>query len=107
MTPAGARAGSPRTPHPLRLGRGGCGICLLPAPGREVRPTAKGEEMPREGGGAVGGLPDLRQFFPRLGRERALVLKQRDVAQDAGEEVVEVVRDAADELGDVSGAAEL
>src|SRR3970282_1004244 len=67
-------------------------------PGREVRPAADREELAGGGGGAVDGPPDLRQVLPRLGRERALVLNQRDVAQDAGEQVVEVVRDAAGEV---------
>ena len=70
-------------------------------------PAAEGEELAGEDGRAVGGLPDLGQVLPRLGSERALVQQQGDVAQDAGEQVVEVVRDAAGELGDLAGAAEL
>ena len=75
--------------------------------GRELRPAAEGEEVTGEGGGAVGGVPDLRQVLARLGREGALVQQEGDVAQDAGEQIVEVVRDAAGELGDLAGAAEL
>ena len=41
------------------------------------------------------------------GGERALVQQEPDVAQDAGQQVVEVVGDAAGELGDLAGPVEL
>ena len=61
--------------------------------------AAEGEQLPRQAGGALGGLGDLlrgaRRRFLQSGRHQ-----QRGVAVNDGEDVVEIVRDAAGKLAD-------
>ena len=68
--------------------------------GLDDLPAAEHEELARERGGPVGGAPDLVDVVadPRVGRE--LALGEPHAGQDHGEQVVEVVRDAARELPD-------
>ena len=61
--------------------------------------AAKSEQLAREAGGALGGLLDLVGGGERLRIERRQA-EQRGVAEDDGEDVVEIVRDAAGELAD-------
>ena len=63
-------------------------------------PAREGEQLPHEPGGAVGILLDLHQVLERgIGRP-VVGQEQIRIADDGGEHVVEVVRDAAGELAD-------
>ena len=75
--------------------------------GRQDLAPAEGEQLAGQSGRAVGGLLDLRHVAPRLGRERRVVQQQGDVAQDSGEQVVEVVGHAVRQLGEALGALQL
>ena len=61
--------------------------------------AAEGEQLPREAGGALGGLRDLLRGT-RRGVVEVRRRQQRGVAVNDGEDVVEIVRDAAGELAD-------
>ena len=61
--------------------------------------AAEGEQLPRQPGGAFGGLGDLLGGFSRR-LVRLAAAEQRGVALNDGENVVEIVRDAAGELAD-------
>ena len=59
--------------------------------------AAEGEELPRERSGALGRAPDLLDVGTGADRRAELVEQQIRVAEDRGQDVVEVVRDAAGE----------
>ena len=61
--------------------------------------AAEGEQLARQPGGALGGLRDLLRGT-RAGVVQIGHRQQRCVAVDDGEDVVEIVRDAAGELAD-------
>jgi hypothetical protein len=59
--------------------------------------AAEGEDLPREAGGAAGRVADHLDVLARRGAVREVGKREVGGAQDAGEHVVEVVRDAAGE----------
>ena len=67
---------------------------------RQHLAAAEGEQLAGQCGGPVGRPLDLAQVLATQGGEPRLLLQQRHVAQDAREQVVEVVGDAAGELAD-------
>ena len=67
---------------------------------REHLAAAEGQQLAGQARGAIGGALDLDEVLPGQGRKPRLFLQQRDVSDDAREQVVEVVRDAAGELTD-------
>jgi hypothetical protein len=67
---------------------------------RPVRRRAKARSWPVELGGAAAGRGDVAGELAQLGLVGELAVKDGGVAEDAGEEVVEVVGDAAGELAD-------
>ena len=62
--------------------------------------AAEGEQLPRQQRGPVGGLADLVQVALERRAGRRLVERERRVAADRGQHVVEVVGDAAGEPAD-------
>ena len=62
--------------------------------------AAEGEELPRQLGRAVAGVRDLVEVRAQLVVAADALERERGVAADRGEQVVEVVRDAARELPD-------
>ena len=67
---------------------------------REHLAAAEGQQLAGQARGAIGGALDLREVLTGQGRKPRLFLQQRDVPDDAREQVVEVVRDAAGKLAD-------
>ena len=63
-------------------------------------PAAEREQLAGQAGGALGRLLDLRDLRRGAGSSGEVVAEPVGVAEDRGEQVVEVVRDAAGELAD-------
>ena len=78
----------------------GHGVVEVERPRLEHLPTAEGEELPGERRGARRRLADLHDVVAPRVRGSDRVEQELDVAADGGEQVVEVVRDAAGELAD-------
>ena len=66
----------------------------------ELLPAPEGEQLPGEHGGATTGEPDVLDARPQLALGRQLAGDHVARAHDDGEQVVEVVRDAARERPD-------
>ena len=61
---------------------------------------AEGEQLGRQVGGAVGGAANFSDVLRGLAFHPEFVQKQIAVAEDGGEKIIEVVRDAAGQLAE-------
>ena len=68
--------------------------------GLQHLPAAEREQLLRQRRGALGGAPNLRGLLLNRRLRRRVLVDHAGVAENRGEHVVEVVRDAAGELAD-------